>query len=124
MPIVATRPEVNSIASASTPSEKITPPSGMWDSMRRESPGPNLPAARSTPDERLRNGSRTTNTRRGSPRGIVTGGSAGALPPSSRRFTASAMLRVELSQPVEPAPVETITPLDDCSSVFPFHESE
>src|SRR5262249_31284486 len=35
---VATAPELNARASASTPSEKMTPPSGMCDSKRNSSP--------------------------------------------------------------------------------------
>src|SRR5262249_27753236 len=120
---VATDPALNARASASTPSEKMTPPSGMCDSMRNSSPFSSSPAASRTPDERLRNGSRTTKARRGASHASRSRGSRGAPPPRRRPRPAparpAALFGTALTQPVEPAPVVTSTPLDDCSSACP-----
>ena len=77
----------------------------------------NMAAAMLIRDALLRNGSRTTKTRRRSSHGKRIRGTTGALFLSNSRVIAAAMFCCELNQPVEPAPVMTRTPLDECCSV-------
>ena len=49
------------------------------------------------------------------PTNIIVIGCGSGVP--AKRQKPSAMLNIDDSQPVEPAPVETSTPLDDCDSM-------
>src|SRR5580698_4515811 len=106
----AIAPELNSRLSASTPSEKMTPPPGIWDSRASGAIGLMVPATIFPCEWRLINGSRTTNKSFSSSHAMLIGFTA--LPPRNDSMPAVS-LKMEDSHPVLPAPVETIIPLDE-----------
>src|SRR6202030_1021225 len=103
-------PLLNARKSRSIPSEKMTPPSGMADCTTSSWDGSRTPATKLICECLLLKGSRTTQMSLRSSHFIVKPG--GAFDPK-KLATPDAMLNTEESQPVEPAPVETMIPLDD-----------
>src|SRR5688572_6492236 len=91
------------------PSEKMTPSCGIWLTTSNFSPARTLPHTIPASDALLTNGSRTlkhsfgvSQAKRNPSR---TGATASA--PANGSTTPAAPLRTALSQPVDPAPVET-----------------
>src|SRR5262245_32274757 len=106
----ALAPELKFRKSASIPSLKMTPPDGMSDSRERSLPSVKKPATIEACECRLKKGSRTTYNRRRSSQRSRTGGPD--LPPQNCE-TPAAILNTDETHPVEPAPVDTSTPLED-----------
>ena len=113
--MLAIAPELKSRWSDSTPSEKITPPAGIWDSSASGALGSTAPATIDACECRLTKGSRTTKKRRSSSHSILTG--LGGVPPRNARIP-DVWLKMDESQPVLPAPVDTMIPLDEWFSRF------
>src|SRR5580704_15921278 len=107
-------PPLNSRKSDSTPSEKMTPPEDICDSTTSSSPSFKIPKTNSARDVLLTNGSRTAQASWRSSQ--VIWGAAWGFSPNARAMP-PAMLKTLDSQPVDPAPVATIMPLDDCASL-------
>src|SRR5262249_9252894 len=101
----------------SIPSLKITPPLGMCDSSSSFWVVSTHPATTPAFECLLTNGSRTTNSSRGSSQEKCTGLTLGF---PNRPSTPAAMLNTDDIHPVLPAPVATRIPLDDCGSLTPF----
>src|SRR5262249_50778503 len=94
----------------------MTPPSGMADCTTISCDGSRVPATRLIRECLLLKGSRTTHTSLRSSQFMLKPGSGFA---PKKLATPDAMLKTEESQPVEPAPVDTMIPLDDCCSLLP-----
>src|SRR5262249_28457166 len=107
---------LNAKKSRSIPSEKTTPPSGMADCTISSCGGSSVPATKLIRECLLLKGSRTTHMSLRSSHFMLKPGSGFA---PKKLTTPHAMLNTEESQPVEPAPVETMIPLDDCCSLVP-----
>lgn len=99
--------------SASMPSLKMVPPLGMRDSISRVLLFSSSPATNPICECLLANGSLTTKTRVRESQGITIGWQAS---PPENEDSPDAILNREESHPVDPAPVDTIIPLEDCSS--------
>jgi hypothetical protein len=114
----ASMPAVKRRKSVSMPSEKMTPDSGMRErtiSGCSASTGPNTSEAC---ELRLGNGSRTANRSQRVSQG--SGSYSGKFFPLPRAVaTASDPVTTLFIQAVEPSPVHTINPEDDCISLRP-----
>ena len=90
------------------PSLKMTPPDGMSDSSCKGLAAFTAPVTCVAPECFEANGSRTTKRSSGESHGMR---SACSCSPPRLCDMAEAKLHTDESQPVEPAPVETMTPL-------------
>jgi hypothetical protein len=113
----ASIPAVNRRKSISIPSEKMTPLSGM----RGAKPQGRIPADVAVHQARLRRPAGEGLADREHELGAVPGlcDVAGDWPPATAAVMVAEPVTTLLSHAVEPIPVETISPDDDCSSLCP-----
>src|SRR5262249_18310760 len=124
-PMVATAPALKPMKSASRPSLKITPCSGIYERSTSGWRGVSLPNTRLACEVRLVKASRTVkyNSSASHGGGWFPGGGGWVVGRWGRGVVGGGLVRRERTQPVEPAPVETISPLELWSSAWPAYSS-